>query len=67
MIKVDFHVHTIPTIKDPEFSFDIQTLNQYVNEMALDCIAITNHNCFNEEQFNMIKNNINAKVFQEWK
>lgn len=63
MIKVDFHVHTIPTIKDPEFSFDIQTLNQYVNEMALDCIAITNHNCFNEEQFNMIKNNINAKVF----
>ena len=63
MIKIDFHIHTIPTIKDPEFLFDIQTLNQYVSEMALDCIAITNHNCFNEEQFNMIKSKITAKVF----
>lgn len=63
MIKADFHIHTIPTIKDPHFSFDLQTLNQYVNEMKLDCIAITNHNCFDESQFNIIKDNIAAKVF----
>ena len=63
MIKVDFHIHTIPTIKDSNFSFDLQTLNQYVNEMKLNCIAITNHNCFDENQFNIIKDNIDAKVF----
>lgn len=63
MKKVDFHIHTISTIKDPEFAFDLQTLNQYVNELNLDCIAITNHNYFDEEQFNLIKDNINAKVF----
>lgn len=63
MIKADFHIHTIPTIKDTHFSFDLQTLNQYVNEMKLDCIAITNHNCFDESQFNIIKDNIGAKVF----
>lgn len=63
MIKVDFHIHTISTIKDVDFSFDLQTLNQYVNEIGLDCIAITNHNYFDEKQFSLIKDTINAKVF----
>ena len=50
MIKVDFHIHTISTIKDADFDFDIDVLNQYINEMEIDCIAITNHNVFDKKQ-----------------
>lgn len=62
-LKIDFHIHTKSTIKDVDFDFDLGTLNQYINEMKLDCIAITNHNIFDKEQFKMISANVNAKVF----
>lgn len=62
-LKIDFHIHTKPTIKDIDFDFDLGTLNQYINEMKLDCIAVTNHNIFDKEQFEMISANVNAKVF----
>lgn len=62
-LKIDFHIHTISTIKDVDFDFDLSVLNQYINEMKLDCIAITNHNVFDKEQFEMISENVNAKVF----
>ena len=51
MIKVDFHIHTISTLKDSYFDFDINVLNQYINEMEIDCIAITNHNIFDKKQY----------------
>lgn len=63
MIKVDFHIHTISTIKDADFDFDIDVLNQYINEMEIDCIAITNHNVFDKKQYEEIRRCINAKVF----
>lgn len=63
MIKVDFHIHTISTIKDADFDFDIAVLNQYINEMEIDCIAITNHNIFDKKQYEEIRRCVNAKVF----
>ena len=63
MLKVDFHIHTISTAKDVEFEFDINDLNKYINEMQLDCIAITNHNIFDKKQFQTINGCVNAKVF----
>lgn len=63
MLKIDFHIHTISTIKDDEFEFDINDLNKYINEMKLDCIAITNHNIFDKKQFQTISSCVNAKVF----
>lgn len=63
MIKVDFHIHTISTIKDADFDFDIDVLNQYINEMEIDCIAITNHNVFDKKQYEEIRRCVNAKVF----
>lgn len=63
MLKIDFHIHTIPTLKDSEFEFDINDLNKYINEMQLDCIAITNHNVFDKKQFNTISCCVKARVF----
>ncbi len=63
MLKIDFHIHTKATIKDEEFVFDLQTLNQYTSEKELDCIAITNHNYFDKMQFETISNTISCKVF----
>ena len=63
MIKVDFHIHTISTIKDADFDFDIDVLNQYINEMEIDCIAITNHNVFDKKQYEEIRRCVKAKVF----
>ena len=55
LVKVDFHIHTISTLKDSYFDFDINVLNQYINEMEIDCIAITNHNVFDKKQYEEIK------------
>lgn len=63
MIKIDFHIHTIPTIKDAHFDFNVDILNQYINEIELDCIAITNHNVFEKKQYEEICKCVNAKVF----
>lgn len=63
MIKVDFHIHTISTLKDSYFDFDINVLNQYINEMEIDCIAITNHNVFDKKQYEEISKCVKAKVF----
>lgn len=63
MKKVDLHVHTIATEKDADFVFDIDKLQLYVQISKLDAIAITNHNTFDKEQFNSIKEKMNISVF----
>lgn len=63
MLKIDFHIHTISTLKDTDFEFNINILNKYINEMSLDCIAITNHNTFDRKQFENISKCVNAKVY----
>lgn len=63
MKKVDLHIHTVPTIKDANFTFDIDKIQLYVQTLKLDAIAITNHNLFDKNQFDEIKNKLNITVF----
>lgn len=62
MKKVDLHVHTIATQKDSDFVFDLDKILLYVEISKLDAIAITNHNIFDREQFNNIKEKLNISV-----
>lgn len=63
MKKIDLHIHTIATAKDADFTFDIDKMQLYVQISKLDAIAITNHNMFDKEQFNSIKEKLNITVF----
>ena len=63
MKKVDLHIHTVSTIKDKPFIFDITKLQEYINFSHLDAIAITNHNKFDLSQFTEIENEITIPVF----
>lgn len=63
MKKLDFHIHTMPTVWDAHFDFDFDTLKRYVTEAALDGIAITNHNVFDRAQFDKIRNALDIPVF----
>jgi ABC-type lipopolysaccharide export system ATPase subunit len=63
MIKVDLHIHTVNTITDHDFEFSMDTLVKYVENQKLDCIAITNHNLFDIEQFYEIKKALKISVF----
>ncbi len=62
MKKVDLHIHTVPTIKDTNFTFDIDKMQLYVQTLKLDAIAITNHNLFDKNQFDEIKNKLDITV-----
>lgn len=55
MKKLDLHLHTIPTISDSEFKFSLERLKEYVLELNIQGIAITNHNCFDIDQFQSIQ------------
>lgn len=63
MKKIDFHIHTISTASDHDFEFSLERLKKYVTDSNLHCIAITNHNTFNIEQFNLIKDELEIRVF----
>jgi len=63
MKKIDLHIHTISTVSDYDFDFDLSKLKEYVNKLEIDCIAITNHNTFDFNQFNIIKDNLEIVVF----
>ena len=54
MKKVDLHIHTISTVKDRSFTFDINVLEDYVQSQKIDVIAITNHNVFDRYQYEQI-------------
>lgn len=54
MKKVDLHIHTISTVKDYPFNFDMDSLVQYVQSQKIDVIAITNHNVFDRKQYEQI-------------
>ena len=63
MRKIDLHIHTCPTISDRPFVFSLEALQQYVSNYHLDAIAITNHNVFNESQFQEIRTTLSIPVF----
>jgi len=62
MKKVDLHLHTIATPSDARFDFSLDSLKKYVAVAELDCIAITNHNLFDELQYKDIVENLGIKV-----
>lgn len=63
MKKIDLHIHTIPTISDKQFFFSLNRLRDYVEQLFIDCIAITNHNIFDKNQFEEICRELPIKVF----
>ena len=56
--KVDFHIHTVPSIKDSEFAYSSEWLIKYVNEASLDAIAITNHDLFDKDNYDRVKEDL---------
>ena len=63
MKKIDLHIHTISSISDANFSFDLGQLKEYIQNAGIDAIAITNHNVFDVEQFRLISDSIGIPVF----
>lgn len=63
MKKIDFHIHTVQSVSDRHFEFDVESLKEYVNLLKIDCIAITNHNLFDKTQFEEICKKLEIKVF----
>jgi len=61
--KIDFHIHTVPTVSDSDFVFSIDTLKRYAQQSGLNAIAITNHNVFDATQFRLIQDEIPIVVF----
>ena len=64
MKRIDLHIHTIPAPngKDAGFTFDIANFQHFTSELQLDAIAITNHNLFNQEQFQTINDALTDTV-----
>jgi ABC-type dipeptide/oligopeptide/nickel transport system ATPase component len=63
VIKIDFHIHTVKTPSDSDFTFDLNQLNEYIKIANLDALAITNHNVFNLNQYSQIASSVTAKIF----
>lgn len=63
MKKIDLHIHTISTVSDYDFDFDLSKLKEYVEQLEIDCIAITNHNKFDFNQYFTIKDDLGIVVF----
>lgn len=68
MKKIDLHIHTVPSVpsltSDSKFIFELSKLKEYVEKMEIDCIAITNHNLFDKNQFEEIYRELsNTKIF----
>jgi len=61
--KIDLHIHTVSTISDRSFNFDLDNLKKYVSEAGLDAIAITNHDVFDGIQFRAISELLDVVVF----
>ena len=61
--KIDLHIHTVSSDADSDFEFSLDKLVEYVRTMELDCIAVTNHNLFDFDQFQKIQETVLATVF----
>lgn len=63
MKKIDLHIHTVKSKQDNAFEFSLAKLSEYVFEANLDCIAITNHNLFDKDQFVEIRKVVGVPCF----
>lgn len=62
--KIDFHIHTVASHKDYDFTYSSKWLEKYIQEAELDAIAITNHDLFDHKNFQEVKSHlVNTKVF----
>ena len=63
MKKIDLHIHTKASpYSDSVYDFSLSKLQEYVEKLSIDCIAITNHNLFDLEQFNQISERLENTV-----
>jgi ABC-type dipeptide/oligopeptide/nickel transport system ATPase component len=63
MKKIDLHIHTKASpYSDSVYDFTLSKLQEYIEKLSIDCIAITNHNLFDLEQFNQISEQIESTV-----
>lgn len=63
MLKVDLHIHTVVTASDSKnFDFDLDVLKRYISAAKLDVIAITNHNCFDRRNYDLVKDALSIPV-----
>ncbi len=58
MKNCDLHIHTIATPSDAAFNFSLEKLNNYVQKMQLNVIAVTNHNVFDVSQYKEIRSRL---------
>jgi hypothetical protein len=63
MKKIDLHTHTISTVSDSAFSFELEKVKEYVEQLEIDALAITNHNVFDSKQYFEIRNQLSITVF----
>jgi len=63
MKKIDLHTHTVSTMCDSPFDFDLSKVREYVDKLKIDALAITNHNVFDLNQYLQIKNTLTIPVF----
>lgn len=63
MKKIDLHIHTLHTFSDSPFEFSLDAFKTYVSASRLDAVAVTNHDCFDAQQFAEIQKSLNAIVF----
>lgn len=63
MKKIDFHIHTVATVSDQDFTFDQSVLLDYIDKLSLDAIAVTNHNLFDKQQYESMCENVAIPIF----
>jgi hypothetical protein len=63
MKKIDLHTHTISTISDYSFEFNLSKVKEYVDKLKIDALAITNHNIFDLSQYLLIKKGLTIHLF----
>lgn len=61
--KIDLHVHTSSSSYERNFNFSLEKLKEYIEKTKLDIIAITNHNHFDKQQFELISTNVSCSVY----
>ena len=65
MLKIDLHIHTVSTTWEESFDFCLEQLKRHIDEQKINVIAITNHNTFDLEQYEEIRDALEGecKVF----
>lgn len=62
MKRIDFHIHTLPSPLDTDFSFSERVLSEHIKANQLDGIAITNHDFFDLENYKAISDKFSESV-----